>query len=331
MGDALELPHLNQTMTGVMNRRASAQSNAGTIVQTVWTIGCCVVLFGGSALAQAPKPDIAQEDLTKLKMAMLSSNLDFVVWHLFATILAGFVVILLLRVASALQNARFLRHLAGAYSLVAAAHFGWIVTAIFKDRLATEALISHESGASALDAVQTVQAAWDKMDITLSFFSTFWLLLTWNLIAEFPKQGISKPFFVSATAILGLVLALLAVIVAIPLGAADKGTYAFIEIVDVASSAAVLFVIGLAFCSIYPRKIGIAVHHKHRLFGFGTGCFYMVWAISEPLWYLLNRSLLYSVFLFLVGYASMLATVIFCSFALEEKREYAGQADTTIR
>jgi hypothetical protein len=313
-----------------MKRSGLVQFNPSAIVQTVLIVSYWVLFFGGYAAAQAPKTDLAQDDLTKLKMAMLSSNLDFVVWHLFATILAGFVVILLLRVASALQNARFLRHLAGAYSLVAAAHFGWIVTAVFKDRLATEALISHESAANALDAVQTVQAAWDKMDITLSFFSTFWLLLTWNLIAEFPKQGISKPFFVSATAILGLVLALLAVIVAIPLGAADKGTYTFIEIVDVVSSAAVLFVIGLAFCSIYPRKIGIAVHHKHRLFGFGTGCFYMVWAISEPLWYLLNRSLLYSVLLFLVGYASMLTTVIFCSFALEEKREYSGEADTII-
>jgi hypothetical protein len=99
--------------------------------------------------------------------------------------------------------------------------------------------------------------------------------------------------------------------------------YVLVEIVDGLSSAAALFMIGLAFCGVYPRNIGIAAHHKHGLLGFGTGCFYLVWAIAEPLWYLLNPSLLYSVILFFVGYASMFATVIFCSIALEEKREYA--------
>jgi hypothetical protein len=275
-----------------------------------------------TAFAQSTKADPAILDA--LGKARLYSNVDELVWEFFSALLISFAVILLLRLASGLRNGRFLRHLAGAYSLTAASHVGSVITAVFKDKFAVDGLISTDNATNAWSAILAVNAAWKEMDITLSFFSTFWLLLAWDLIAEYPKQGISKPFFTTATAILGLVMALLAVIVAAPIPSPVPGSHAYmvVQVVDGFSSAAALFLIGLAFCGVYPRSIGVSEEPQYRLLGFATGCFYMAWAVAEPLWYLLRDSLLFKVILLLLGLVSMLATVIFCSLALEEKSEF---------
>jgi len=133
-----------------------------------------------------------------------SYNIDLVLWNLLKAILIGIVAGLLYRVAMVKENARFVRHLALALVLFAGAALVSVISAFIVDRIASESMNeillsrSETAAASSKIIIQRIERTSDGIGTIMSFFSTFWMALTWFLITRYPTQGMPRDFVVTA-------------------------------------------------------------------------------------------------------------------------------------
>jgi hypothetical protein len=142
-----------------------------------------------------------------------NSSIPLFFVKLLKSVLIMIAVVLLYRIAIVLKIARFVRHLIAAESIILLSTLFEIFTVLFIWLYGLIALSGSsqnppENLKSALDVIYSFDQASEAIRVILSFFSTFWLFLTWSLISRFPKEELPKELFASALGALGIAAAI---------------------------------------------------------------------------------------------------------------------------
>jgi hypothetical protein len=268
------------------------------------------------------------EALKELQQFQFNSAANSIATHSLAVVITAGCAILLLRTAAGTRPSRFLKHLAISIILNAMFRLASIVYLLLKALMA-----SHVQGlGSGLDnpviarialASMTLDKIWHGTDITISFLSTLFLFVVWDLLRRYPHEAVSRSFFTLLTALFGST-SLLAVTISLIIFAEkiQAHLWDFLNIMDVGSAAIVLSLVGWQL----QTTLGPVMKIKNRVLRatlpWMTTFTYFIWGGVQPFYYWLRNLPWYSIFLLMSGFCATIMTIILCSQSLDEKPEY---------
>ena len=268
-------------------------------------------------------PDLHKEAIEALSQHFLADNVDTIALHSIGIILNIVGATLLLRIASATENSRFLRHLAVFYAFMAVGRLSLVITMLVVDRVAIDVFLINPAGPTAeelkgaLAAIARIETFGTFVDVILSFLTSFWMYLTWRILIRYPKEGIKKGDFTLAVAVFGPLLGFLAAVAV----AWDVAMPMVIQWGDVIFSAVMLIIVGFEL----RRRIGKAKQLKSAILRDIVFAAYVGWAVLQPMYWTLKTAGWYKITLLLSSFVAMLLTVIYAASELEEKEAFQSQ------
>jgi hypothetical protein len=248
---------------------------------------------------------------------LLSNSVELFVFRSFQMLLTAIAAVLLFGTALVKQHARFLRYLSAAYAITFVAVVAVIISSIFLDQVAERALAAGWAVAADVESAMKLSSAIKQtavgIDLTLSFCSSFCMLVTWYLLNRYPEQGISNEFFATWAGILGLLITLAQLIT----GGLQNVALPLIEIVDTVTSAVVLVLVGVGLWNLYPAK-------RAQPLPLGVLLSYVLWAFANLFyWFVIewlpSLRVVYGIIIFFIGFATAVITVIYTSLVFTDK------------
>ena len=252
-----------------------------------------------------------------------AASLPDVFVHLLALALIGTAIILLNRTANATKSSRFLRHIAFAFGVVFFFRLGMIIVALSKSLLAMQyaaqglPVAPADRAIEAKNALDGIDSMWNAISMILSYLSTFWLLLAWWLLRQYPQEGIPRGLYATAIGVLTLLVGLAAGIVR----SAQANSFRILNLVDVLSSAGVIVLVGWQLMKLTPKR-------GHPALSGVVFVLYSLWGLMQIpiLLFKIRTDSTYYMVLMFSGFAAMLSTVMHTSIVLEDKEEYKSSS-----
>jgi carbon starvation protein CstA len=155
------------------------------------------------------------------------------------------------------------------------------------------------------------------------------LFAAWDLLRQYPDEGVNRSLFTILTALFGsgsllvVLINLLAVAEKV-----QKYLWQVFQIIDLTTSTVGLLLIGWQL----QKSLGSNMKTKNLVLKatvpWMTFIAYFIWASSQPLHYWLKEFSWYSALLLTSTLAAVIMTIILCSQALEEKPEYSSNRES---
>lgn len=233
--------------------------------------------------------------------------------------------IFLHRTAAGLLNSRFLRHLSTVFALSAAnvlmksiyllliPVLAFVVCHAQPDKLQAKSFFSQAEG--------IVHTTWSIIAVIISFLSTVYMFMAWDILRQYPNEGVRKSLYATLAAFFGGSV-LVALINLLTVYEKVENHLSLVVIaIDLVTSATAILLVGWQLL----KKLGPKMPEKAALKATVPGMtfiMYFIWGISQLLYWWLQDFLSYSMLLFTSSLGAVIMTIILCSMALEEKRKY---------
>jgi hypothetical protein len=265
--------------------------------------------------------------IKELQDAQFVNILSLLAVGFLALVLTSGCSILLARTAAGTLNSRFLRHLAIAFAIHAANVLVSIIYVLLKAALAFFALDMVKQGnpvpISISQGLNTMNSTFHGISIMNSLLSNVFLFAAWDLLRQYPNQGVSKSLFTILTTFFGSGSLLIVLINLLAIfEKAQKHFWPILHAIDLVSSAVGILLVGWQLQKTLGSRITRPIW-KATL-PWMTFIAYLIWAGSQLVHQWLRWFSWYGALLLVSALGAAIMTIILCSYALEEKPEYSS-------
>jgi hypothetical protein len=233
----------------------------------------------------------------------MEASFDQLQYNVVAFVIDLIAAILLLRTYTGMNNSRFLLHLAIGFGIISLSH---VVDAVVS-------AINLFPGV----AVDDIKRLAEKVDLLFSCLSTFFFILSFLLLWHYPNQSVRPETFAAITGILGVLVAV------VTLFQGPVNDSVFLKVIDIVTSVVGCVCVGIGL-------VMIASGQKSSIAGWIAASAFCLWGgLQLPFWpdfVSPNLHQLYFYSLSIIGLATAIATIIFCSLTLPERVLYRGSA-----
>jgi hypothetical protein len=261
--------------------------------------------------------------------AQFVNNISLLAVGALALVLISGSALLLARTATGLLNARFLRHLAIAFAISA---FNSLVTFIYILLKAALAYFALETAKSVNplpepfpQGLLTLNSTFHGISLMLSLLNNLFLFAAWELLRQYPEQGVRTSLFTILTTFFGsgsLLIVLINLLVIIE--KTQSQFWKILDVIDLGSSTAAILLLGWQVQKTLGRMVKGRI--SRATLPWITFMVYLIWGGSQPFHELVRWFPWYAAILLLSGFAAAIMTIILSSKSLDERPEYSSQS-----